>query len=588
MFVRLLVKLTYRAATVWMADGRNPSKCTSDEVSDSGRLTKKTKTASKTTSKVGSQKAASTKSTVKSVRMIEEDLDKFTDDEDELQESDHPEELDHPEDGSNDEMEDMEDVYSFNGADLNAEVKFENSELVQEENQSKSLVVVAVKPVLDDNIQASSDAPSSTFEMSLVSNNDDDDDDKDDFNNYKEQAKKKQSIAKVLNDDDNDNGIDDIDNYKERVKKKQSAVKTTARDIKYESKRPSMAPAPLTTTAKKAVAKRTKETRSTTDDPNAGWPTEAHLNYPDGTKMQWTISLHIQPQAIQDILHKAITLASGLSMFEEAFPTSAQQLAQSYKSIVSTANSLSHPHIADRVTGRVGKMRVNVKEAAVNIVPGVYGILRVPTEDGERKEFVKSLLTKMNFIFPRKTITDANTVLRNEPYLHPAIIAVLHNFFFKGPNKTDDAKEVPQAMLSLVVIAVFAAIKEWEGGKDERDKQEFVASTFSDQYTLHATLLNEKIRNSNVGDGVQKYHTLMARLYREAKSGSATATDVASTLMPDIDLAGSYHWGTNLTKYSGGPSVETEVGDVHCNIESAPLDSFLKRGPPTMRIMSKI
>ncbi|KAJ3817163.1 hypothetical protein F5880DRAFT_1631790 [Lentinula raphanica] len=394
--------------------------------------------------------------------------------------------------------------------------------------------------------------------MSLVSNNDDDDDDKDDFNNYKEQAKKKQSIAKVLNDNDDNNGIDDIDNYKERVKKKRSAVK-------YESKRPSMAPAPLTTTAKKAVAKRTKETRSTTDDPNAGWPTEAHLNYPDGTKMQRTISLRIQPQVIQDILHEAITLASGLSMFEEAFPTSAQQLAQSYKSIVSAANSLSHPHIADRiekdeifrrhlttyVTGRVGKMRVNVKEATVNVVPGVYGILRVPTEDGKRKEFVKSLLTKMNFIFPRKTITDANTVLQNEPYLHPAIIAVLHNFFFKGPksfsrrftdtfestSKTDDAKEVPQAMLSLVVIAVFAAIKEWEGGKDERDKQEFVASTFSDQYTLHATLLNEKIRNSNVGDGAQKYHTLMVRLYREAKSGSATATDVASTLMPDIDLA---------------------------------------------------
>ncbi|KAJ3759124.1 hypothetical protein EV360DRAFT_69773 [Lentinula raphanica] len=526
---------------------------------------------------VGSQKAASTKGTVKSVRMIEEDFDKFTDDEDELQESDHPEELDHPQDGSNDEVEDMEDVYNLNGADLNDEragsgekpVKLvgggrRQTRVIYSDSEDDAFIL----PQLDDDNQASSDAPSSTFEMSLVSNNDDDDDGKDDINNYKEQAKKKRSIAKVSNDDDDDDGTDDIDSYKERVKKKRSVVKTTARDIKYESERPSMAPAPPTTTAKKAVAKKTKEACSTTDtgDPNAGWPTEAHLNYPDGTKMQRTISLRIQPQAIQDILHEAITLASGLSMFDEAFPTSAQQFAQSYKSIVSAANSLSHPYIADRVekdeifrrhlttyvTGRVGKMRVNVKEAAVNVVPGVYGILRVPTEDGERKEFVKSLLTKMNFIFPRKMITDANSVLRNEPYLHPAIIAVLHNFFFKGPksfsrrfadtfestSKTDDAKEVPQAMLSLVVIAIFAAIKEWEGGKDERDKQEFVASTFSDQYTLHATLLNEKIRNSNVGDGAQKYHTLMARLYREAKSGSGTAMDVASTLMPDIDLAG--------------------------------------------------
>ncbi|KAJ3816722.1 hypothetical protein F5880DRAFT_191113 [Lentinula raphanica] len=176
-------------------------------------------------------------------------------------------------------------------------------------------------------------------------------------------------------------------------------------------------------------------------------------------------------------------------------------------------------------------MRVNVKEAAVSVVPGMYGILRVPTENGERKEFVKDLLTKMNFIFPRKTITDATSIQRNEPYLHQAIITVLHNFFFKGPksfsqrfadtfdstSKTDDAKEVPHAMLSLVVIAVFAAIKEWEGGKDEREKQEFVASTFADQYTLHTALINEKIRNAKVGNGAEKYHTLMARLYREAK-----------------------------------------------------------------------
>ncbi|KAJ4485649.1 hypothetical protein J3R30DRAFT_1386995 [Lentinula aciculospora] len=161
----------------------------------------------------------------------------------------------------------------------------------------------------------------------------------------------------------------------------------------------------------------------------------------------------------------------------------------------------------------------------------MYGILRIPTKNGKRKNFVKDLLNKMNFIFPRNTITDAANIRRNEPYLHPAIVAVLHKIFFKGPksfgqqfcdtfvstSKTDEAKEIPQAMLSLVIIGVFAAIKEWERGKDGRERQEFIASTFADQYTLHTTLINEKILNSKVSHGAQKYHTLMARLNREAR-----------------------------------------------------------------------
>ncbi|KAJ3766342.1 hypothetical protein FB446DRAFT_794204 [Lentinula raphanica] len=474
---------------VWMADGPAQTKRTSDAVSDSH------KTHLVISSSVGGQKGANTNKSVKNVKTIEQELDMFTDEEGDLQDSEHLDE-DNPQGGSDDEApENEDDVYDLD-VDLNAERARSGEKTVKIAGviDSDSEEEACILPKLDDENQGLSDAPSSTFEMSLVSNNSDDDDEND--------------------------------------KKKQVATKrSTARDAKYESERPFITLAPTITTTKKSLKKKThKRNHSATDDsdPNMGWPIEAHLKFPDGTKMQRTISLRIQPQAIQDILHEAITLASGLSMFEEAFPSSAQQLAQSYTSIVSAATSLKHPLIANRiekddifrkhltsyVTGRVGKMRVNVKEAAVSVVPGMYGILRVPTENGERKEFVKDLLTKMNFIFPRKTITDATGIQRNKPYLHQAIITVLHDFLLQG--KTDNAKEVPHAMLSLVVIAVFAAIKEWEGGKDEREKQEFVASTFADQYTLHTALINEKIRNAKVGNGAEKYHTLMARLYREA------------------------------------------------------------------------
>jgi Domain of unknown function (DUF6532) len=56
----------------------------------------------------------------------------------------------------------------------------------------------------------------------------------------------------------------------------------------------------------------------------------------------------------------------------------------------------------------------------------------------------------------------------NEPYRHPAIVAVLHQYFFSGDeslghcfldtflsiNELDNAKEIPQAVLGLVSVAV--------------------------------------------------------------------------------------------------------------------------------------
>ncbi|KAJ3756081.1 hypothetical protein EV360DRAFT_72294 [Lentinula raphanica] len=136
------------------------------------------------------------------------------------------------------------------------------------------------------------------------------------------------------------------------------------------------------------------------------------------------------------------------------------------------------------VTSHVGKMRVNIIEAAISVVLAMYGILCIPTENAEHKAFVKDLLTKINFIFPCKTcaqITNTTSIQSDKPYLHQAIITVLLNFSFKrlksfsqhftdtfeSTSKTNDAKKVPQSMLSCIVIAVFTVIKEWESRKDE-------------------------------------------------------------------------------------------------------------------------
>ncbi|KAJ3734610.1 hypothetical protein DFJ43DRAFT_1037796 [Lentinula guzmanii] len=352
------------------------------------------------------------------------------------------------------------------------------------------------------------------------------------------------------------------DNDEGQLPKK--STKTFARDSKYQSEKPIMAPTSPFVQTKKMHG--LKKSILASDDPNRGWAAESYLVYPDGSKMQRTISLRLQPKAIQDIVHEAILLASGLAIFEEAFPTSDQQLTQSFCSLISAAGSLNQPlisnriekddifsrHLTNYVTGRVGKLRITVKKAAVDVVASLYGLLQVPADDEEksRKKFVKALLTKMNFVFPRNNLVDATSIRLNEPYRHPAIITVLHKVFFKGAksygqhfintftssSSTDDMKEIPSAMLTLVIVGIFAALKEWEEGEDQREEQDFASATFADVVGLHNALLIDKIRDAKVGNGAGKYHTLMARLYRDAKVGKGIS--VALDQVPDVDLEG--------------------------------------------------
>ncbi|KAJ3737507.1 hypothetical protein DFJ43DRAFT_1148631 [Lentinula guzmanii] len=252
-----------------------------------------------------------------------------------------------------------------------------------------------------------------------------------------------------------------------------------------------------------------------------------------------------QGQSIKDVLREAILLATGLAIFQNAFAPSDRQLVDSRNSILSTATSLKYPQIAHRfeqdrgfakhltnyVTGRIGNMRGQVKEVVQKVVPSLYGIHQVPIEDGQCKRFVSDLLLRLNYIFPRAMVTDSTTAHTNEPYLHPAIIAVLHKFFFHGRKllgrrfqdtfssmvDSNNAKEIPQAMLALVSVAIFAALKEWEQGLNESTSCEFVSANFSEQYDLHIMFLGTRILKTD-GSGKGKYHALMARLYGEAVS----------------------------------------------------------------------
>lgn len=78
-------------------------------------------------------------------------------------------------------------------------------------------------------------------------------------------------------------------------------------------------------------------------------------------------------------------------------------------------------------------MRGNVKDAAQELVPSIYGVHQIPLENNARKNSVTNLLSKMNYIFPRANVfqhvPSIQLLHTNEPCRHPAIIAVMRKYF---------------------------------------------------------------------------------------------------------------------------------------------------------------
>ncbi|KAJ3720189.1 hypothetical protein DFJ43DRAFT_1096034 [Lentinula guzmanii] len=310
-----------------------------------------------------------------------------------------------------------------------------------------------------------------------------------------------------------------------------------AQDIKYNAERPSMV-----NLSAAGVEVSSSSRNDLEESSNAGWPAVTHLVYPIHSRC---ISVNSQSQMIKDLLKEAILLAVGLAIFQDGFATSDVQVTHSRTSITSAGAKQELPEIlhrfeqdrryakflTDYVTGRVGTMRKKLKETAADLVPSLYGIHQASFEDGSRKQLVETLLSQLNYIFPRTKITDASTARYNEPYRHPALVAVIHRYFFAGKKplghrfratftssiKTDDAKEIPKAMLGLAAVAIYDSLKEWVKGEGNRVKKDFDSESISGEYDRHMKLINEKIIKAD-GSGQRKYHTLMSRLYQDALS----------------------------------------------------------------------
>ncbi|KAF5328881.1 hypothetical protein D9758_018394 [Tetrapyrgos nigripes] len=230
-----------------------------------------------------------------------------------------------------------------------------------------------------------------------------------------------------------------------------------------------------------------------------------HMYYPESG--QRYISLLKQPQNLCLVISETTNNAIGIMIFRDACPKSEDQQA-------------------GIVNNRVSTIRGHVKEAAEKIVPARYELLKL--DETQRSKLVKDLL-KACYIFPLTNPTDTMTWRSNQPYRHPAVLDVLKEALwtdsphaaslgkkfvdmFSSTVDEDDAKEVPMAMIDLVRIAIFAALREYTTGT--RVKQNFDLVLMRTEYEKHIQLMEQKIIKPDQS-GRSKYHNMAAELYRE-------------------------------------------------------------------------
>ncbi|THU92218.1 hypothetical protein K435DRAFT_840651 [Dendrothele bispora CBS 962.96] len=314
------------------------------------------------------------------------------------------------------------------------------------------------------------------------------------------------------------------------------------RDAKYEAERPLVTSTTATTNSEKFRASR-----------NEGWDPETHMVYPDG---QRAISKRQRPAPLEAVINEAIDITLGLFLLTNAIPDTPEQLSLCSLALTTACNKLQKPkiqyrterdktykkHLTNYLYGRVSHMRTVVIGVARGVVPSTYGLGQLAAD--ERKQLVKALMDRHTFIFPLSDPANVKTLRSNEPYRHPAVVAVLRQALFDGKkaigrrymenfecnSDLDDCKEIPKHMLAFIATTIFAVLNEWSTGLEV--KAEFEVSSFQTHYKEHLQLLEEKILKKG---GKEKYHNLMSYLFREATCRVGTAT-VSESNLPEIDF----------------------------------------------------
>ncbi|KAG2089446.1 uncharacterized protein F5147DRAFT_788296 [Suillus discolor] len=255
-----------------------------------------------------------------------------------------------------------------------------------------------------------------------------------------------------------------------------------------------------------------------------------------------TINLLSQQPHIQVILHAAIQLVERELVFECYFPRPKHQPhhdAEHKEVLQRLEQDQAYMKAFTRVPdGRIGLIRKKLKEISDRVVPGAYG---VKTGDDEK---INRLLNLLTFIY--KFDTKGNPIL-SQPFDHPAINTVCQLAFFTSQDQVgkkykdrfvsvlddNDEPEIPSAMVSAVVTAIFSSLLDLKSvvdvGRERGDFGQSLIGMFDN---------NMEMLNGIYTKGPHVYHSLMARKYKAVSNVVDFASAELKAAFARIDFDG--------------------------------------------------
>ncbi|KAG2081484.1 uncharacterized protein F5147DRAFT_808085 [Suillus discolor] len=325
-----------------------------------------------------------------------------------------------------------------------------------------------------------------------------------------------------------------------------------------------MPPKAPVTPGEKAAAKRLqkKVEMASAHSAQAATPSEIETSESVGsrantlTHLVWngnnTINLLSQQPHIQVILHAAIQLVERELVFECYFPRPKHRHTMMVNLVLEAASSAEHKEVLQRLEqdqaymkaftrvpdGRIGLIRKKLKEISDRVVPGAYG---VKTGDDEK---INRLLNLLTFIY--KFDTKGNPIL-SQPFDHPAINTVCQLAFFTSQDQVgkkykdrfvsvlddNDEPEIPSAMVSAVVTAIFSSLLDLKSvvdvGRERGDFGQSLIGMFDN---------NMEMLNGIYTKGPHVYHSLMARKYKAVSNVVDFASAKLKAAFARIDFDG--------------------------------------------------
>ncbi|KAJ7467313.1 hypothetical protein B0H11DRAFT_2284430 [Mycena galericulata] len=348
-------------------------------------------------------------------------------------------------------------------------------------------------------------------------------------------------IDEVADDSvDDDNG--DIDVPVKKVRKV-SAARQKQADLEKPQVRP--AASGRTVKGEGLPSMLAAEPANLAPRPDSSWHPSAQLVHAEPGK---DLRLNSQSEECRLVVRDAIDGIKKSILLDNAFPHIISRTGFGRTLLLEAAKGPEAIHIKERLTvdpkyaalladlllDRINSLRGAVKKIAVNVVPGYYKIAGLNPQ--KIKELVDEQLQDHRYIFPSDPVT--GRLKTDEPFLHPALVAVLKQGVFTGQfkakiqhlfistrKKSPTKVEVPDPMVALAATAIYAALVEYRL-TGEHQSINFIEGAYEDTYRNHIKTLTD----TRILAGYP-LHKVLHRLFNEVTEAKTTQPSAGSSAL---------------------------------------------------------